>query len=140
MNNDELKKKIIAVLGDSVYKWFFVQSTTIGNNYGELRPKQKFCINFDKLADALIAAGIGDVKDLKAQVDALEITNIALLAGYDGAEKDRLYWVNKYKEAEHRAEIAERAGKIAVNKVFDYTWDDAVAQAEEELAEEKNDD
>ena len=63
MTNDELKKKIIAVLGDSVDKWFFVQRTTIGNNYGELRPKQKFCINFDKLADALIAAGIGDVKE-----------------------------------------------------------------------------
>lgn len=58
LTNDELKKKIIAVLGDSVYKWFFVQSTTIGNNYGELSPKQKFCINFDKLADALIAAGL----------------------------------------------------------------------------------
>lgn len=37
----------------------------------------------------------------------MEITNIALQAGYDDAEKDRLYWVNKYKEAEHRAEVAE---------------------------------
>lgn len=51
--------------------------------------------------------GIGDVKDLQVQVDSLEITNIALQAGYDDAEKDRLYWVNKYKEAEHRAEVAE---------------------------------
>lgn len=56
------------------------------------------------VADAIIAAGIGDVKDLQAQVNSLEITNIALQAGYDDAEKDRLYWVNKYKEAEHRAE------------------------------------
>lgn len=61
----------------------------------------------DELADALIAAGIGDVKDLQVQVDSLEITNIALQAGYDDAEKDRLYWVDKYKEAEHRAEVAE---------------------------------
>lgn len=44
---------------------------------------------------------------MQAQVNALEMTNIALQAGYDGAEKDRLYWVNKYKEAEHRAEVAE---------------------------------
>lgn len=127
MNNDELKKKITEIIGD-----VYLVNAPIKDVY---KP-----IFMEKIADALIAAGIGDVKDLKAQVDALEITNIALLAGYDGAEKDRLYWVNKYKEAEHRAEIAERAGKIAVNKVFDYTWDDAVAQAEEELAEEKNDD
>jgi hypothetical protein len=64
---------------------------------------------FERIADALIAAKIGDVKDLQAQVDVLEITNIALQAGYDDAEKDRLYWVDKYKEAEHRAEVAEKA-------------------------------
>lgn len=46
-------------------------------------------------------------KDLQTKVDSLEITNIALQAGYDDAEKDRLYWVDKYKEAEHRAEVAE---------------------------------
>ena len=37
---------------------------------------------------------------------------------------------------EKRAEIAERAGKIAASKVFDYTYEEAVAQAEKELAEE----
>lgn len=63
----------------------------------------------ESIADALIAAGYGDVKDLQVQVDSLEITNIALQAGYDDAEKDRLYWVDKYKEAEHRAEVTERA-------------------------------
>ena len=126
MNNEELKKKITEIIGD-----VYLVNAPIKDVY---KP-----IFMEKIADALIAAGIGDVKDLQAQVDALEITNIALQAGHDGAEKDRLYWVNKYKEAEHRAEIAERAGKIAVNKVFDYTWDEAVAQAEEELAEERKD-
>ena len=92
MNNDELKKKIIVVLGDSVDKWFFVQSTTIGNNYGELRPKQKFCINFDKLADALIAAGIGDVKTV--QKIATSATDMAVLEA---------------AQAEHRALVAEKA-------------------------------
>ena len=101
-------------------------------------------------ADALIAAGIGDVKDLQVQVDSLEITNIALQAGYDDAEKDRLYWVDKYKEAEHRAEVAERAGRIIqrdMARVFDISnprvcelianiWDLAKKQAEKELAEE----
>ena len=71
----------------------------------------------EELADALIAAGIGDVKDLQVQVDSLEITNIALQAGYGDAENDRLYWVNKYKEAEHRAEVAERALKNACEDV-----------------------
>ena len=68
-------------------------------------------ISFDfacVLADALLRSEIGDVKDLQAQVNALEMTNIALQAGYDDAEKDRLYWVDKYKEAEHRAEKAEQ--------------------------------
>lgn len=85
MTNDELKKKIIAVLGDSVYKWFFVQSTTIGNNYGELRPKQKFCINFDKLADALIAEGIGDVKEAehRAEVAELVVKNLNDIFTFD---------------------------------------------------------
>jgi hypothetical protein len=68
------------------------------------------CNPITECTDALIAAGIGDVKDLQVQVDSLEITNIALQAGYDDAEKDRLYWVNKYKEAEHRAEVANAAG------------------------------
>ena len=87
MTNEELKKKICETIAPYVSAW------------GE----------DERIADALIATGIGDVKDLQAQVNSLEITNIALQAGYDDAEKDRLYWVNKYKEAEHRAEVAERA-------------------------------
>lgn len=80
------------------------------------------------VANALITAGIGDVKDLQAQVDALEITNIALQAGYDDAEKDRLYWVNKYKEAEHRAEVAEMALDKATELAYTYrTQDDTLS-------------
>lgn len=87
IDNEELKKKICGIVAPYISAW--------GDD--------------ERIADALIAARIGDVKDLQAQVDVLEITNIALQAGYDDAEKDRLYWVNKYKEAEHRAEVAERA-------------------------------
>lgn len=93
MNNEELKKKIIETLEKG------------GRNF--LKSKETKVSIYEYYADALIAAGIGDVKDLQAQVNVLEITNIALQAGYDDAEKDRLYWVNKYKEAEHRAEVAE---------------------------------
>lgn len=97
MNNDELKKKIVDIALHAEWTDMFGDHNSIG----------KYAAN--AIADALIAAGIGDVKDLQAQVNALEITNIALQAGYDGAEKDRLYWVDKYKEAEHRAEVAEKA-------------------------------
>lgn len=110
----------------------------------------------EAIADALIAAGIGDVKDLQAQVNVLEITNIALQAGYDDAEKDRLYWVDKYKEAEHRAEVAEKAfsncienfvkfqyeqKSIQLDNVFlDEVIKKCLQQAEKELAEERKDD
>lgn len=92
MNNDELKKKIDFIVTDCFY--------------GE-----------KLVADALIAAGIGDVK-----------------------------------EAEHRAEVAERAlgnlaYKIAVVKFGDMSTvamekvkNAALEQAEKELAEERKDD
>lgn len=141
MNNDELKKKIVEILEEG-YTPIEYDDGDWGQTY--------FPTNED-VADALIAAGIGDVKDLKVQVDSLEITNIALQAGYDDAEKDRLYWVDKYKEAEHRAEVAEKAGRIIqrdMARVFDVSnpricelianiWDLAKKQAEKELAEEK---
>lgn len=93
MDNKELKKKIEDILEEYNF---------------ETDDGEGWVLSTDEMADDLIAAGIGDVKDLKAQVDVLEITNIALQAGYDDAEKDRLYWVDKYKEAEHRAEKAEQ--------------------------------
>ena len=98
------------------------------------------------------AAGVGDVKDLQAQVNALEMTNIALQAGYDGAEKDRLYWVDKYKEAEHRAEVAERAlvmscanmvkdekSDVNIECVIRVLYYKYLKQAEKELNEVNND-
>ena len=136
MKNEELKKKILTIVRGAMLE----------------ADELPFIETTDNIADALIAAGIGDVKDLQAQVDVLEITNIALQAGYDDAEKDRLYWVDKYKEAEHRAEVAEKAGRIIqrdMARVFDISnprvcelianiWDLAKKQAEKELAEESN--
>lgn len=105
MKNEELKKKIVDILQLKLQEC----------------PLQPHGIMYrdaaEYIADALIAAGIGDVKDLQAQVNALEMTNIALQAGYDDAEKDRLYWVDKYKEAEHRADVAERALRNAAPRL-----------------------
>lgn len=139
MNSEELKKKIVDIALHAEWTDMFGDHNSIG----------KYAAN--AIADALIAAGIGDVKDLQAQVDALEMTNIALQAGYDDAEKDRLYWVNKYKEAEHRADVAERALRNRARKYVDLqgypAWDiaaladeivvpDDLKQSEKELAEE----
>lgn len=137
MNSKELKKKIEDILEEYNFE------TDNG-----------WILDTEEMADDLIASGIGDLKDLQAQVDALEITNIALQAGYQDAEKDRLYWVNKYKGAEHRAEIAEKALNsacfiLAKNYYTDGKEDWAKRgtecatfyreQAERELAEDRKD-
>lgn len=74
-------------------------------------------------ADALIAAGYGDVKEVKRK---------AFVYSREIAHLD-----NKLKETEHRAEVAERACRIATDKIYDYYYEEAIAQAERELAEEK---
>lgn len=150
IDNEELKKKIVEVIDNWANTAVKVKksSASVYDPY-----------NAAELADAIISAGYGDVKDLQVQVNSLEITNIALQAGYDDAEKDRLYWVNKYKEAEHRTEVAERAldlceiayilslnhrategisgqaiaSDLGVHKFF-------MEEAEKELAEERKDD
>lgn len=143
MNNKDLKKKIFDIVAMSISE-------------AEDLP---FVETAEYVVDALIAAGIGDVKDLQAQVNALEITNIALQAGYDGAEEDRLYWVDKYKEAEHRVEVVEHALRkfsvriackncpfseecnITPDRTNDYydCFERYIKQAEKELAEERKD-
>lgn len=129
MNNEELKKKIAQIIAE--------YCCPLGKTHKQLYCDDRQCyskMNFaecepiTECTDALIAAGIGDVKDLQAQVNVLEITNIALQAGYDDAEKDRLYWVNKYKEAEYRAEVAERALDKATELAYTYrTQDDTLS-------------
>ena len=125
MNNEELKKKIVEVVLNSEITGIQIRAITGGGSTA------------NSIADVLIAAGIGDVKDLQVQVDSLEITNIALQAGYDDAEKDRLYWVDKYKEAEHRAEVAELVVKN-LNDIFTFDYQIVFEQAEKELEEENN--
>ena len=121
MNNEELKKKIIEIMSNV---WSLPVPCTAERK-------------FERIADALIAAGIGDVKEVEK-----EYRNTMLLAVKCqtlASERSRYMELNK-NIAEHRAARAERAGKIAASKVFDYTYEEAVAQAEKELAEERKDD
>lgn len=130
MNDEELKKKIAEILKKAM------EPIEYGGD-GEHAPEVHYPTE-EEIADALIAAWIGDVKDLQAQVDVLEITNIALQAGYDDAEKDRLYWVDKYKEAERRAEKYERALELMARGECTFASPEYyLKQAEKELAEER---
>ena len=81
MTNEELKKKIVEILEETEYEW-----TEEKNGY-------ILQIFYDKLADALIAVGIGDIR-----------------------------------EAEHRAQVAERALDKATELAYTYrTQDDTLS-------------
>lgn len=110
--------------------------------------------NAAELADALIAAGIGDVtewkeKAKKHRVQVLPDGTIKQL--YSDEEVEDI--ARQRDEYKHRAEVAERAGKIIQDnmaRVYDISnprvcelianiWDLAKKQAEKELAEERKD-
>lgn len=128
MTNEELKKKICKIIADN---YLPKQMPDRLEDYKLQR--------FKRAADALIAAGIGDVKEAerKAFVYSAEIAHLD----------------NKLKEAERRAEVAERALLIAcANAIKDekddvdiellvrVVYDKYLKQAERELAEEGKDD
>lgn len=86
MNNDELKKKICEII-DSSCSFYY------GSNV-HMDDEQE-----NAIADALIAAGIGDVKESENKVTAAEL--VAQAAASTAIEK--------IEERKHRAEVAERA-------------------------------
>lgn len=139
MTNEELKKKIVKVLKETI-NWTTDYSIPIGIVYKS---------ELDEIADALIAAGIGDVKT--AQEIGASATAMAVLEA---------------AKAERRAEVAGLIAKRACDIVFSQEidseeWDEAIfnykkekgireigitpnilydylkEQAEKELAEEK---
>lgn len=140
MNNEELKKKIVEVLVP------VVKSGNISCNEENACKRCWFPCEIERtagrLADALIAAGIGDVKTI--QEIATSATAMAVLEA---------------AQAEHRAEVSERAlfdlalycaktvspdyvrntseeNQIEYAKAICKEWR---AQAEKELAEERKD-
>lgn len=119
MTNEGLKKKIIEILEETEYEW-----TEEKNGY-------ILQIFYDKLADALIAAGIGDVGETK---EKLKKINERILLG-DIIACDLSAKCAEYK---YRAEVAERALQIA-DELGELCGrkEDYVQQAEKELAEEK---
>ena len=94
MNNDELKKKIVEIIINAIWKdaeadYDSTDETEAGS-----------------IADALIAAGIGDVSSEKAMRELAEAFHREKCAEYD--------LINyKLQKAEHRSLVAERALYIA---------------------------
>ena len=115
MNNDELKKKMNDIISNT---------------------------RIERIADALIAAGIGDAKEYKHRAEVADKWRRML---YTQAERT--------EEAEHRAEVAERAfndiclsiakdiGKdIDIESFARTLYKYYISEAEKELAEERKDD
>lgn len=90
MNNEELKKKILEIVWKA---WKEPVPCTAERK-------------FERIADALIAAGIGDVKEVeKGYRDAIFL---AVKSQTMTSERSRYIELNK-NIAEHRAKVAERA-------------------------------
>ena len=105
MNNDELKKKIAQIIAD----YFCPQ----GNEHKKLWGDDRLCyskMNFaecewvTECTDALISAGIGDLKEHR--IFAGKDGSIKQL--YSGEEVEKI--VKEREEYKHRAEVAERKG------------------------------
>ena len=100
MTNEELRTKIVEILEETEYEW-----TEEKNGY-------ILQIFYEKLADALIVAGIGDVSELKKhRVQIMKDGTIQQF--YSGKEVEQI--VKERDEYKHRAEVTERALCNALN-------------------------
>ena len=86
MSNEELKEKIVSIVRGAMIE----------------ADELPFIETTDNIADALIAAGIGDVSELQKECDSKE-------EAYNKCYFDFKHWKNKAKEFEHRAEVVEKA-------------------------------
>lgn len=121
MTNEEIKKKIVEILNDvttepMIYKGRYLGDTQI--------PELKI----NAIADVLIAAGLTFDKTTAILDERTNGKTLILKAQY-------------YDQMKHRAEVAERALKIAEDLgELCAPAEDYIEQAEKELAEEgKND-
>ena len=136
MTNEELKKKIVDIALHTEWMDMFGDHNSIG----------KYAAN--AIADALIAAGIGDVSEYKEKLKLHRVFvrkdggDIKVL--YGNNEVDEI--VKERNEYKHRAEVAEREAIILSKWLADKTRKDypyqawleaAQKQAKKELAEER---
>ena len=150
MTDENMRKKIAIAAAHSYDDW-------VEEDYAKRIQK----IDFDKLADALIAAGIGDVSELKKHRVVVEKSlipeddNAYVLPNipptvkqlYSGEEVEQI--VKEREEYKHRTEVAERAVEnLSYKRAKILLYDDSetamekikqaeLSQAEKELAEER---
>lgn len=139
MTNDELKKKIVEVLKKAM------EPIEYGGD-SEHAPEVHYPTE-EEIADALIAAGIGDVSKWKAyaKVHRIVITKDDKIKQlYSDEEVDKI--VSERAEYKRRAEIAERAFFRLVHEMYEqdirpmcdekFFIESRLKDAEKELAEE----
>lgn len=125
MNNDQLKNKIMGII-----------STVLLSKV----MKEKYilkCGDIERIADALIAAGIGDVKEAERKLFVFKNELAEMIQCFTRMETLYKIKSEEVKIKEHRAEVAERAVHFLVYDNSEYTYDDAIEQAEKELSEEE---
>lgn len=126
MNNDQLKNKIMGII-----------STVLLSKV----MKEKYilkCGDIERIADALIEAGIGDVKEAERKSFVFKNELAEMIQCFTRMETLYKIKSEEVKIKEHRAEVAERAVHFLVYDNSEYTYDDAIEQAEKELSEEGN--
>lgn len=124
MNKQELREKIINTIKEN------------GVYNGKSMHRDYYVINDEELADALIAAGIGDVSEWKERAENFSYA-------YNACGNDLV-------EMEHRAEVAERALSNACRNIIadekdgieieprdEVLYKAYLKQAENELQEER---
>ena len=111
MNNEELKKKIESIIRNAKRDFAYCVP-------------EEWAVKV--LADALIAAGIGDVKESENKATAAELV----------AQASASTAIKKIAEWKHRAEVYKRALHIA-HTAGEFAY--YVDKAEKELAEERED-
>ena len=120
MKNDELKKKIVNIVAMAILE----------------ADELPFVETAEYVADALIAAGIGDVKESENKATAAELV----------AQVSASTAIEKIAESEHRAEVAERALSSLVHEMYEHDIrpmcdekffiESRLKEVEKELAEE----
>lgn len=113
MNNNETKKKITEIINNT---------------------------RIERIADELIAAGIGDVKEAERKLFVLKNKLAEMIRSFTRMET--LYKI-KSEEVEikkHRAEVAEKALYLMARSECMFGMpEDYIEQAEKELSEERKD-
>lgn len=122
MTNEELKEKIISLLGNSYDEWISIQETTIDIwNFKNNIPREKLFISFDKIADTLIAAGLIFKKDYRKSRRA-ELARQERFAKEQGFTPDcsPYYIALQYKKR------AESIRKETAQEIFSWFWHNLV--------------